>query len=226
MGAFSYLDGNIKTKPMKKLLLLNLLLVVILSGCTNNESINDVLIEKSRLTIDECWVELMSPFEFNQNEVDNLVVHEFLKYRVGLIQIESLGVLLKSVKNGNQISIPSTDVMITPPPKTRNEGRRQEYLALYYHPAPVEEKEECSISGIGFRMGSTIAIKFNSDGRFNYSDKLMNIPKSFWGTWKQEGDQIITTNDRSTTGMGIGQQNTYTYDCDNLYLSGFTLVKE
>ena len=84
----------------------------------------------------------------------------------------------------------------------------------------------CSISGIGFHMGRTIAIKFNSDGRFNYSDNLMNIPKSFWGTWQQQGNKIITTNDRSTTGMGIGQQNTYTYDCDKLTIGGFTLVKD
>lgn len=85
----------------------------------------------------------------------------------------------------------------------------------------------CEISaGQGFHMGETIAIKFNSNGRFNYSDKLMNEPKSFWGTWKQVGDQIITTNDRSSTGMGIGQQNTYTYDCDKLTISGFTLVKD
>ena len=81
-------------------------------------------------------------------------------------------------------------------------------------------------AGQGFHMGSTIAIKFNSDGRFTYSDKLFNEPKSFWGTWVQEGDQIITTNDKSTTGMGIGQQNTYTYDCDKLTIGGFTLVKD
>ena len=75
-------------------------------------------------------------------------------------------------------------------------------------------------------MGSTIAIKFNSDGRFNYSDKLMNQPKSFWGTWQQQGDKIITTNDRSTTGMGIGRQNTYTYDCDKLTIGSFSLIKD
>jgi len=75
-------------------------------------------------------------------------------------------------------------------------------------------------------MGSTIAIKFNSDGRFNYSDNLMNMPKSFWGTWQQKGNKIITTNDRSTTGMGIGQQNTYTYDCDKLTIGSFSLIKD
>lgn len=97
------------------------------------------------------------------------------------------------------------------------------------NPRIIEEKYDkpCKISvGQGFHMGSTMAIKFNSDGRFNYSDKFMNIPKSFWGTWKQQGNKIITTNDRSTTGMGIGQQNTYTYDCDVLTISGFTLVKD
>ena len=86
--------------------------------------------------------------------------------------------------------------------------------------------EECSVSGVGFHMGNTIAIKFNSDGRFNCSDRLMNIPKTFWGTWEQEGNKIITTNDRSTTGMGIGQQHTYTFNCDKLTIAGFTLVKD
>jgi hypothetical protein len=136
-GLFLSLVELKKIKPMKKQLLLNFLFGLILLGCTNNKSYNDVLIAKSQLTIDECWVELLSPFEFDTNKVGNLVVYEFLKYRVGLIQIESLEVLLKSVKDGNQISIPSKDVMITPPPKTPNESRRQEYLALYYHPTPV-----------------------------------------------------------------------------------------
>jgi len=71
-----------------------------------------------------------------------------------------------------------------------------------------------------------MAIKFNSDGRFVKSDVLFNEPKSFWGTWEQRGDEIITTCDKSTTGMGIGQQNTYTYDCDKLTISGFTLYKD
>ena len=85
----------------------------------------------------------------------------------------------------------------------------------------------CKLSaGQGFHMDNTIAIKFNSDGRFNYSDNLMNQPKSFWGTWEQVGDKIITTVDRSSTGKSIGQQNTYTYDCDKLTISGFTLVKD
>ena len=84
----------------------------------------------------------------------------------------------------------------------------------------------CSVSNVGFHMEATIAIKFNSDGRFNYSDMLFSQPKSFWGTWKQEGNQIITTNDRSTTGAGIGQVNTYTYDCNKLTIGGFTLVKD
>ena len=85
----------------------------------------------------------------------------------------------------------------------------------------------CSVSGIGFHTTSmNMAIKFNSNGRFNSSDKLLNIPKSFWGTWEQQGNRIITTVDRSSTGMGIGQQNTYTYDCDKLTISGFTLVKD
>ena len=92
--------------------------------------------------------------------------------------------------------------------------------------ASDSDNAECSVSGVGFHMGNTIAIKFNSDGRFNYSDKLMNIPKTFLGTWEQEGNKIITTNDRSTTGMGIGQQHTYTFNCDKLTIAGFTLVKD
>ena len=86
----------------------------------------------------------------------------------------------------------------------------------------------CSVSNVGFHMEATIAIKFNSDGRFNYSDMLFSQPKSFWGTWKQEGNQIITTNDRSTTGSGIGQQNTYTIDCatQKLSIGSFTLEKD
>ena len=89
----------------------------------------------------------------------------------------------------------------------------------------VKPKNTCSVSGQGFHMDSSIAIKFNSDGRFTYSDKLMNLPKSFWGTWKQEGNQIITNTDRSTTGEGFGQVNTYTYDCNKLTIGGFTLDK-
>jgi len=77
-------------------------------------------------------------------------------------------------------------------------------------------------------MGSTIAIKFNSGGEFNYSDMLFNQPKSFWGTWEQNGNKITTTNNRSTTGSGIGQQNTYTIDCatQKLSLGSFTLEKD
>jgi hypothetical protein len=88
--------------------------------------------------------------------------------------------------------------------------------------------QSCSVEGIGYHMGSTIAIKFNSGGEFNYSDMLFNQPKSFWGTWEQEGNQIITTNDRSTTGSGIGQQNTYTIDCatQKLSIGSFTLEKD
>ena len=100
------------------------------------------------------------------------------------------------------------------------------YLPSSIFPDREKIKSECSVSGQGFHMGSTIAIKFNSDGRFNYSDNLMNMPKSFWGTWKQQGNKIITTNDRSTTGMGIGQQNTYTYDCDKLTIGSFSLIKD
>ena len=84
----------------------------------------------------------------------------------------------------------------------------------------------CSVEGIGFHMGETMAIKFNSDGRWNSSDYLMNIPKSFEGTWEQVGNEIITTCDWSTTGMGIGQKNTYTYDCNVLKISSITLVKD
>ena len=77
-------------------------------------------------------------------------------------------------------------------------------------------------------MGSTIAIKFNSGGEFNYSDMLFKQPKSFWGTWEQNGNKITTTNNRSTTGSGIGQQNTYTIDCatQKLSLGSFTLEKD
>ena len=92
---------------------------------------------------------------------------------------------------------------------------------------PFIQNKPCKISaGQGFHMDNTIAIKFNSNGRFNYSDNLMNIPKSFWGTWEQQGNKIITTNDRSTTGMGVGQKNTYVYDCNKLTIGGFTLVKD
>ena len=84
----------------------------------------------------------------------------------------------------------------------------------------------CSVNNVGFHMGSTIAIKFNDDGRFSYSDNLMNQPKSFWGTWEQQGEKIITTNDRSTTGSGIGQRNSYKYDCNKLTIGRFTLVKD
>ena len=99
-------------------------------------------------------------------------------------------------------------------------------LSTMFNSGNPIENTECSVNNIGFHMGSTIAIKFNSDGRFNYSDKLMNQPKSFWGTWQQQGDKIITTNDRSTTGMGIGQQNTYTYDCNKLTIGSFSLIKD
>lgn len=69
-----------------------------------------------------------------------------------------------------------------------------------------KSKRSCLVEGIVFHTKSVnMAIKFNSDGRFNYSDRLMNQPKSFWGTWKQRGNKIITTYDKSTTGMGIGQ---------------------
>ena len=96
------------------------------------------------------------------------------------------------------------------------------FAAVYYG-----SSKSCSVPKVGFSMGSTISIKFNSDGRFSYSDKLFNQPKSFWGTWKQEGNQIITTNDRSTTGKGINSVNTYTYDCNNkLTYGAFTLVKD
>ena len=86
--------------------------------------------------------------------------------------------------------------------------------------------QKCPITGKGFHMDNTMAIKFNDDGRFNSSDRLMNISKSFEGTWEQKGNKIITTCDWSTTGMGIGQQNTYTYDCDKLTIGGVTLVKD
>ena len=99
-------------------------------------------------------------------------------------------------------------------------------LLLAFVFTSCSNNKSCSVSNLGFHMKSTIAIKFNSDGRFNYSDMLFNQPKSFWGTWKQEGNQIITTNDRSTNGRGIGQVNTYTYDCTKLTIGGFTLVKD
>ena len=79
--------------------------------------------------------------------------------------------------------------------------------------------------GQGFH-NDVMAIKFNADGRFNSSDKLFGEPKSFWGTWVQVDNQIITTTNRSTTGEGIGQKNYYTYDCDKLTIGGFTLVKD
>lgn len=85
---------------------------------------------------------------------------------------------------------------------------------------------DCSVNGVGFHMGETMAIKFNEDGRWNSSDKLFNIPKSFEGTWEQEGNEIITTCDWSSTGMGIGNTNTYLYNCDVLTISSFTLVKD
>ena len=90
------------------------------------------------------------------------------------------------------------------------------------------ETTNCTIEeGQGFHtITEKVAIKFNANNRFVYSDLLFDDPKSFWGTWEQLGNQIITINDRSTTGMGIGQKNTYIYDCDKLYLSGFTLVKD
>jgi hypothetical protein len=137
---------------MKKQLLLNFLFGLILLGCTNNKSIDDVLMAKSQLTIDECWVELLTPLEFNIKEVDNLIVHEFLKYRVGLIKIQSFEVLLTSVKYGNQISIPSEDLMITPPPSTPNQVRKEEYLALYKRDYKFPEKQVSnkSINKISF----------------------------------------------------------------------------
>lgn len=84
----------------------------------------------------------------------------------------------------------------------------------------------CSVSGKGFHMGNTIAIKFNSDGTFNSSDKLLNISKSFWGTWEQQGNTIITTCDKSTTGMGVGQKNEYSYNCNDLRIGGFVLEQD
>ena len=99
------------------------------------------------------------------------------------------------------------------------------FIAIYLMP-DFTSNTRCSVSGVGFHMDRTIAIKFNSDGRFSYSDYLLGTPKSFWGNWKQKGNQIITINDRSTTGLGIGQQNIYTYDCNKLTIGGFTLVKD
>jgi hypothetical protein len=54
----------------------------------------------------------------------------------------------------------------------------------------------------------------------------MNIPKSFEGTWEQKGNKIITICDWSTTGNGIGQKNTYNFDCNVLTISYFTLIKD
>ena len=100
------------------------------------------------------------------------------------------------------------------------------FIALIIYNYDFSDKP-CTIrDGQGFHMDNTIAIKFNSDGRFNSSDNLMNLPKSFWGTWQQQGNKIITTTNGSTTGMGIGQQNTYTYDCDKLTIGSFTLIKD
>ena len=87
-------------------------------------------------------------------------------------------------------------------------------------------KSECSVSGIGFHS-KAMDIKFNSDGRFNSIG--WGTAGNFWGTWEQVGNEIITTIDRSTTGMGIGQQNTYIYDCDKLTRFGtlpITLYKD
>lgn len=102
----------------------------------------------------------------------------------------------------------------------------EEWKRLKYLREDAKFARKCPITGKGFHMDNTMAIKFNDDGRFNSSDRLMNISKSFWGTWEQKGNKIITTCDGSTTGMGIGQQNTYTYDCDKLTIGGFTLVKD
>ena len=87
-------------------------------------------------------------------------------------------------------------------------------------------KDSCSVAGVGFHMGDTMAIKFNENGRWNSSDYLMNIPKSFEGTWTQKGNKIITICDWSTTGNGIGQKNTYNFDCNVLTISNFTLIKD
>lgn len=87
-------------------------------------------------------------------------------------------------------------------------------------------KSPCSVSGIGFHIGETMAIKFNEDGRWNSSDYLLNIPKSFKGSWEQKGNKIITLCDWSSTGKGIGQENIYFYDCQVLTISNFTLTKD
>ena len=90
------------------------------------------------------------------------------------------------------------------------------------------KEPECSVSGVGFhtirsnsRYGSDMSIKFNSDGRFNYTDILFNEPKWTEGTWEQQGNEIITTNDNQSPNItSIGQQNTYIYDCNTLYAKG------
>jgi len=50
-----------------------------------------------------------------------------------------------------------------------------------------------SVNGVGFHMGETMAIKFNLDGRWNSSDKLLNIPKSFEGTWNERKNSRART---------------------------------
>ena len=161
------------------------------------DQLNNKLEELSELTPYEC-MQLLDNMDdgIDENNIAGLIEKDYLKYSAGLITLESLQILINSTTAASEIVIPT--------PNTSG----------------------CSVSGIGFHMGSTIAIKFNSDGRFNYSDKLMNQPKSFWGTWQQQGNKIITTNDRSTTGMGIGQQNTYAYDCDKLTIGSFSLIKD
>jgi len=72
VGAFFYLDSNIKTKPMKKLLLLNLLLVLILSGSTNNESINNVSVELNSLQDFYTYIG-----KENNRAIDKILTYQF-----------------------------------------------------------------------------------------------------------------------------------------------------
>ena len=217
-------------------------LSMFLLSCSNNvekldhvEELNKRLVELSQLSIDECWNELVKPIEIEPNRIDELVEMDYLKYRVGMITLESFSQLTSRIVQKDSIRIPHISNLPNQPDLKRlTEYREADKVYDWtidsnfrWRVRSSEIKDEsCSVSKVGFHMESTIAIKFNSDGRFNYSDMLSNQPKSFWGTWKQDGNQIITTNDRSTNGRGIGQVNTYTYDCNKLTIGGFTLVKD
>lgn len=69
-----------------------------------------------------------------------------------------------------------------------------------------------------------MAYRFHSDGTWNESDMLFNIPKSFSGTYTIQENEVVMTIRSSTTNLGIGEIRRGEINCSRKTLSFGNIV--